>query len=253
MGSRCLTVDYEYDWGGRKHTTHAIEKNVPIVLDALSRLSAKATFFVSTEILARTKDIVLEIHREGHEVASHGHDHLIKYDLLSRRELFDQIQKSKIMLEDLIGERVVGFRTPMFRKSEFTEEVLLELGFGYDSSSVEVSLPGRYRSLQFRNRVLPEFPVSSVFGVFPAGLKWINLLLQTPPQRAPVFVSYVHLFDLLSMKETFFESEGVSSILTKSFYCMRFGDMMNTFNAFAAGSKCMRGLLNESGSGVGRN
>lgn len=246
MGSHHLTIDYEYDWGGRKKTSLAIEKCLSRVLDIFDSHSAKGTFFISTETLVDTSSYVLEIKNRGHEIASHGHDHNIPYDSLSLSQLEYQASKSKDLLESLIGEKIKGFRTPQFRKSKFTEEVLSKSGYLYDSSEVSVNLPGRYTQNQFANISLPEFPVSSLRGALPAGLKWINLFggvgsFETSDQN--VSMVYLHLFDLMSISDVLKNSSRDIGLLPKVFYTARFGSIWKNLNELAKDSKRVDQLI----------
>ena len=92
---KSVTIDYELDWGSRIKSNYAIEYVTDKILNIFEENSAKATFFVSGEILSSSKSFVKTIHNAKHEIASHGYEHNIKYDLLSKDELYTQISKSK--------------------------------------------------------------------------------------------------------------------------------------------------------------
>src|SRR5688500_850265 len=60
----------EWDrWPGR------LSHSMPLLLEALARHGARATFFVLGWVAKHQPDIVRAIVREGHEVASHGFWH----------------------------------------------------------------------------------------------------------------------------------------------------------------------------------
>lgn len=240
-----LTVDFEADWGGRVNTIHAIDKMTGPLLEALDSVGAKATFFVSAEIAGAAAGWVRAIAAAGHEVASHGHRHNLRYDLLSRAELFEQGKRSKEILEDMTGEPVWGFRTPQFRKNPHTEETLVELGYRYDSSSVLANLPGRYRKAQHKNRNLPEFSVASIYRLFPAGIKWINLLGSQYSGKGSQIV-YVHLFDLLRLTDTVRAASPEIGKHVLLFYLARLGSPLRTLERLVGGSVTLRSLLSES-------
>lgn len=227
-GSVFLTIDIESDWGGRAKTVHAVVELVPRLLELLSASNSKATFFVSTDCLAAYASTILRIHEAGHEIASHGHRHDIVYDQLSRDELHMELQQSSQLLEDLIGAQIIGFRTPQFRKHALTEEVLMGLGYEYDSSSVNTTLSGRYKSRQHECGLLPEYPVSTVLNKFPAGIKWVNLLKAGLDVQQHNTV-YLHMFDLMSLKQLISTSFGISIPLeVQAFYAARIGSPFNT-------------------------
>ena len=243
MKNTIVTVDFESDWGGRAESIHAIDKMTGPVLDALDEAQAKATFFVSTEIAEAAKPWLKKIAAAGHELASHGHHHKPHYDQLSKDELREQLKRSKGILEDIGGEAVSGFRTPQFRKNAHTEEVLTELGYLYDSSSVLIDLPGRYRRSQYQNKSLPEFPVAQIHSRFPAGVKWINLMgFGRPPKEAPSVV-YVHLFDLMRMRETLQLASSDIDLRVLMFYMARRGSTFRTLQGLLHGSTTLRSLL----------
>ncbi|MFX0195922.1 MAG: XrtA system polysaccharide deacetylase [Candidatus Hodarchaeota archaeon] len=98
--------------------------------------SSKATFFCLGWIAERYPHLIKEIHSRGHEIANHGYDHRM-ITSISPKEFREDIRKSKVMLENLIGERVIGYRAPSYsitRKTLWALEILLEEGFFYDSS-----------------------------------------------------------------------------------------------------------------------
>lgn len=244
MQKIAVTIDYEYDWGGRVKTVYAIEKNIDKVLEIFEKNSAKATFFISGETANKTKNIIRKIYEHGHEIASHGYNHNLRYDLLTKEKLNFEIENSKKILEDLIGEAVYGFRTPQFRKNRYTEELLLKNGYLYDSSSVETNFLNRYKKNQFQFGKIKNFPVSSIYGKIPAGLKWINLLGKHIKKSSEVTVIYLHLFDLLSMKDIIklYDSKKISKIVLL-FYLARRRDLFKTLEDISISSKPLKQFL----------
>lgn len=225
-----LTVDIESDWGGRVDSVYAVVELVPRLLDILSENNSKATFFISTEYLDAYASTVLKIFQAGHEIASHGHRHNVHYDELSRKDLRNELLLSANLLEELTGSKVIGFRTPQFRKNVLTEEILLDSGYEYDSSSVSTTLVGRYKSRQYECGLIPEYPVSSVLGKFPAGVKWINLL-KVPLDNKQESIVYLHMFDLLSMMQVISNSFGKNlPLMVQAFYAARIGSPFSTVN-----------------------
>lgn len=238
-----VTVDFESDWGGRTPDCHGVELMTEPVLELLAAHNAKATFFISTDTLDRTARYVKMISTAGHEIASHGHDHNFYYSDFDRKALFEQVNRSKKILEDIIGRQVIGFRTPYFKKNALTEDVLVEAGYRYDSSSVNVSLANRYKARQYEYGKLPEIPVSSLFGRIPAGVKWMNLSRQKVAGPGPKIV-YVHLFDLLSIREMMrFYPSGISKRVA-AFYLARMGSVYATLAGLIPGSRSLCDLLN---------
>jgi polysaccharide deacetylase family protein (PEP-CTERM system associated) len=106
------------------------------ILDLLAASGVKATFFVLGWIAERKPELVKEIVKRGHEVASHGYGHQRIYNQ-SRAEFREDVRKSKNILEDISGEKVLGYRAPSYsisRDTLWAYDELLEAGYSYDSS-----------------------------------------------------------------------------------------------------------------------
>ena len=121
-----------------------VELCVDYLLEALERHGAGATFFVLGWIAERHPDLVRRVARAGHEVASHGWDHR-RVTEQTREQFRDSVRRSKAVLEELAGAPVTGFRAPSYsivRGSEWALDILLEEGYGYDSSLFPVNRNG---------------------------------------------------------------------------------------------------------------
>ena len=90
-----------------------VEANIDRILQLLSTANIQATFFTLGWIAERYPHMVKRIVAGGHEIASHGYGHLRASD--QSPEQFDHdISKSKIILEDIGGQAVIGYRAPSF-------------------------------------------------------------------------------------------------------------------------------------------
>ncbi|MDU4960698.1 MAG: DUF3473 domain-containing protein [Sporomusaceae bacterium] len=97
---------------------------------------AKATFFVLGCIGEDYPEVIRDIVRQGHEVASHGYSHHLAYRQ-TRAAFKADVQKSVAILEDAAGVRVQGYRAPSWSIVEANLdylEALEELGLTYDAS-----------------------------------------------------------------------------------------------------------------------
>jgi polysaccharide deacetylase family protein (PEP-CTERM system associated) len=113
-----------------------IEMNLDRILVLLDSYSVKATFFWLGWVAERHKGLVRECQEAGHEIASHGYGHVLAYEV-GRRAFAEDIRKAKAMLEDLIGEEVIGFRAAGFGTKDDTQWTFEEIraaGYTYDSS-----------------------------------------------------------------------------------------------------------------------
>jgi len=75
--------------------------------------STKATFFTLGWIAERYPEMVRAIARAGHEIASHGYGHQ-RASEQNEESFFSDIQLAKLLLEDLAGQEVKGYRAPSF-------------------------------------------------------------------------------------------------------------------------------------------
>jgi polysaccharide deacetylase family protein (PEP-CTERM system associated) len=142
-----LTIDVE-DWfqveAVKKYISYQewnncesrVLSNVLRILEILDENGAKATFFILGWVAERFPQVVLQIDRHGHEIASHGYAHRVVYEQ-KETEFKDDIVRSLTILEGLIKRKVTGYRAPNFSitdQSLWAYEILAELGIKYTSS-----------------------------------------------------------------------------------------------------------------------
>ena len=113
-----------------------VEQNVDRILTLLSERSIKATFFVLGWLAERHPRLVRKLATEGHEVASHGYEHLMITGQ-TPASFREDVKKAKGILESIIGAPVLGYRAPSFTITAATQwalPILVEEGYAYDSS-----------------------------------------------------------------------------------------------------------------------
>jgi polysaccharide deacetylase family protein (PEP-CTERM system associated) len=113
-----------------------VERNTGRVLDILAEAEVQATFFMLGWVARRHPALVRRIVDEGHELASHGADH-IRIDRQSPEQFRRDVQTSKRILEDQGGVPVCGYRAPTFslgRGTAWAHAILGEEGYRYSSS-----------------------------------------------------------------------------------------------------------------------
>jgi len=243
---RSVTIDFEFDWGSRIKSDYAIKHTCEKILQIFKKQNAKGTFFISTETLPLSKSYIKMINDNGHEIASHGHYHTLDYDTKSKEELLYEIKTSKELLEDLTGEKILGFRTPAFKRSKYTDEILEELGFIYDSSTTRSTLKNRYKPMQYANsKKLIYISISTIRDKLPSGVKWINLFGDKLTGDKP-YIIYAHPFDFLSIKEVLklYDKDKIS-LTVLLFYLARFGSLYNTLEKVVQNSTTIENLINK--------
>jgi len=156
-------------WSTREYR---VEGNTHRILSLLDTRGVRGTFFVLGWVAERSPALVRSIAAAGHEIACHGFSHQLIYRQ-SRDEFLQETTRAKHHLEDVIGQPVLGYRAASFsitRDSLWALDVLLDLGFAYDSSIFPIrhdryGIPGASpspgRVTAPSQRTLVEFPMSA--------------------------------------------------------------------------------------------
>lgn len=196
-----------------------LEHNTLRALDLLDRFDIKATFFMLGWVADRQPELVREVARRGHELASRG----LYYSRVARRmtpdEFRDDLARARDAIESASGTRVHGYRAA--RRWSSVEDlwpldILAEEGYAYDSSLVPLSRAFRgepWRRLAHEHRSgerrIWEFPVSTGnllgWGIPIAGGNYLRQFPHTLIKRAvehwhkkhdAPFVMYTHVWEL---------------------------------------------------------
>jgi polysaccharide deacetylase family protein (PEP-CTERM system associated) len=120
-----------------------VERNTAKLLSILDEGNARATFFTLGWVARKYPKLIKEIADRRHEVACHSNLHRSVY-AMSADEFRGDTLEAKKLLEDIIGAPVLGYRAPSFsitRNSLWAYEILIELGFSYDSSVFPIKHP----------------------------------------------------------------------------------------------------------------
>ena len=121
------------EWDGRDGR---VEQNVERILVMLDEYATHATFFTLGWVAERHPQLVRRIVDNGHELASHGFAHQ-RASEQSPEAFFSDIQLAKIVLEDLAGVEVTGYRAPSFsigHANPWAFECIERAGYRYSSS-----------------------------------------------------------------------------------------------------------------------
>lgn len=138
-----LCVDLE-DWYNanlasgidKLHAESRVVKNTKTLLKIFKKARIHCTFFVLGSIAEKFPELILDIKKEGHEIASHGYAHQLVYTQ-NEEEFRQDIKKSKLIIENIINEPVESYRAPSWsiREDSFWAlKILQEEGFKNDSS-----------------------------------------------------------------------------------------------------------------------
>jgi polysaccharide deacetylase family protein (PEP-CTERM system associated) len=113
-----------------------VEHNVERILRMLEDYGSRATFFTLGWVAERYPQLIRRIVDQGHELASHGFAHKRATEQ-SPEAFFSDIQLAKIVLEDISGVEVRGYRAPSFSIGPgnlWAFECIERAGYRYSSS-----------------------------------------------------------------------------------------------------------------------
>lgn len=158
------------DWHSMEYR---VEANTQRLLTLLDRHDTRATFFTLGWVAEKSPQLVRDIQKAGHEVASHGYSHQLIYN--QTPEVFrEETRRSKQILEDITGEPITGYRAASYsitNQSRWALDILAEEGFVWDSSIFPVhhdryGMPGTprwpHRLTTDKGHELAEFPLSTL-------------------------------------------------------------------------------------------
>jgi polysaccharide deacetylase family protein (PEP-CTERM system associated) len=188
-----------------------VERNVERILGMFADAGTSATFFSLGWIAERYPAVIRQITDAGHELASHGYEH-VKVHSQSPDAFRRDVRRTKAILEDIGGQRVRGYRAASFsidQRSLWAFDVLAEEGYDYSSSVYPIrhdhyGMPEASR-FAFRPNArhgLIELPISTVslfnsnlpsggggyFRLLPYGVsRWALRRIGERDRRPPVF------------------------------------------------------------------
>lgn len=113
-----------------------VEASTRRCLELFAERGVRATFFVLGCVARAHPGLVREIVADGHELASHGMGHHRVWDLTPSAFRAD-VRDTRLLLEDLGGVPVQGYRAPSFsidRRCWWAFDMLAEAGYAYSSS-----------------------------------------------------------------------------------------------------------------------
>lgn len=163
-------VDNPIKW---KNYPNRIEYSVNKILNILDEYNLKASFFVLGWIAEKNPQIIKEISKRGFEVGIHSYSHNLIFNQ-SWNEFKEDIDKSKKIIEDIIGISPESYRAPGFSIMESTTwafEILAEMGIKNDSSIFPTNRNhGGFRRFPFKvpcsiettNTLIREFPINTI-------------------------------------------------------------------------------------------
>ncbi len=113
----------------------AYTHGLPRLLDAFARHRVRATLFTVGRDAPGHAEVLRRAVREGHEIASHTQTHPMRFAGLTEKRKRRELTESRDTLEQVTGEKVIGFRAPNFDMANRVVPLLVEAGYRYDASA----------------------------------------------------------------------------------------------------------------------
>ena len=113
-----------------------VERNMHRLLEMFDDADVSATFFTLSWIAERYPNIIRELVAQGHELASHGCEHIRVRDQ-SEMQFLEDAAMSKKTLEDIAAVEVTGYRAASFSigaETPWAHAALERAGYRYTSS-----------------------------------------------------------------------------------------------------------------------
>ncbi|MEK6758853.1 MAG: polysaccharide deacetylase family protein [Deltaproteobacteria bacterium] len=129
----------------------------------------RATFFVLGYIAEKNPALIRRIAGQGHELAVHGYYHRRVFEM-TPVEFENDLRASIGVVEDITGEKVLGFRAPEWSirgEAKWAFPIIAKAGLKYDSSTVPLTMMGErvYARLPYSMETpygpLVEFPLTT--------------------------------------------------------------------------------------------
>jgi polysaccharide deacetylase family protein (PEP-CTERM system associated) len=149
---------------------HRVEQNIDLILSLFNDHKIRATFFTLGWIAERHPQMMRRIADAGHEIASHGYEH-VRVTNQDRAAFRKDVVGTRHMLEDISGRVVTGYRAASFSinaENHWAHEELELAGYKYSSSIYPIhhdlyGIPGAGRfPYRTGSGALLEVPISTL-------------------------------------------------------------------------------------------
>ncbi len=199
-------------------------EGVMAFMEMLDNFNIQGTFFVTYRILKEYTDIVHQISKNGHEVASHGYSHPFNENnfryltSLSKEEIETEIALSFQKFGDF-GFEVKGYRAPALKTNDYAVECEKKW-FHYDSSYTSFGMRKKIfiepNDISAENNNFIYIPVSNIsifkmrFGspyLLQTG-SFIRNILRRFINQTNIIVFYCHGYELITLPHELLSTRG---------------------------------------------
>lgn len=198
---------------------------VPRVLEILAERGMSITFFIVGKDGEREENHgpLASIAAAGHEIGNHSYHHEPWLHLYEPEQLAEELARTEDALEQVTGQRPIGFRGPGYSFSSELHRQLADRGYQYDASTFPTFVGPLARAYYFFTARLSKEEREDrkkLFGSWKEGFRPLkpyllpNLatpLLEIPVTTMPLLRAPIHLSYLLYLA-------GYSQTLAKSYF-----------------------------------
>ncbi len=152
MKKAVLSLDvedwYHLDYFDRRecNTNNSLLDGLDVYVELLDSLSLPSSFFVLGEIAEKKVNFFKDLVKAGHDVGSHGWNH-IRPMTLEIDDFHADLHRSLDVMKEINGEREFGYRAPCFSLDRERLDIVKNAGFSYDSSRIEFGNHPLYGSI----------------------------------------------------------------------------------------------------------
>lgn len=194
--------------------------------DILIKHKVTSSFFVLAEIANSIRSTLKDIIANNYEIGSHGYSHIRPINL-NEEKFYEEIIKSKKIIENIITQPVEGYRASCFSIDRSRLNKVEQAGFTYDSSLIDFSSHPLYETInmdgfkmlknniyrkndffEFQVNTLPilnkNIPISG--GGYIRILPWFlsDWLIKKHLKFGGLYILYIHPFELSSKPNPIF-------------------------------------------------
>lgn len=125
----------------RTTTKYEYEIGFPRILEVLDEHNITTTIVANGSGVERYPDVIQDAFDRGHEICAHGYSEGTPPTLMDRDEQHREIRRNIELIEDVVGERPVGWISPGADCTEETVELLAQEDFLYHGDLHDDELP----------------------------------------------------------------------------------------------------------------
>lgn len=185
---------------------------IPIVLDFLDQQNLRITFFIVGQDAALDKNAsyLKQLTDRGHEIGNHSFNHDPWLHEHSKMKIEKEIRDTENLLQQVTGQKPIGFRGPGFVYSPLLLQVLAENDYLFDATVLPTYIGPLARMYYFwKSNLSPQEKEQrkKIYSSFREGLRPVKPyywklnscrnLLEIPVTTIPIFKTPFHLSYLL--------------------------------------------------------